>query len=301
MRSMHFVLTVIGAPGSRPLDESLIDAVFTALGEAGAAHGAPQWLDPGYAFDIPIESALPKSAEAAVRERLAGAPFDIAVLPVEGRRKAVLVADMESTVIAQELLDELAEAVGIRTQIAKITARAMAGELDFEAALKARVGLLAGLPVATLDEMRERITLNPGARALVQTMRAHGAYAALVSGGFTHFTETVQARCGFDEAHGNRLVFAGGTLSGEVAAPVLGAAAKHETLMRLCAARGSGLDAACAVGDGANDLAMVRAAGLGVAYRAKPVLREAAQVHIEHGDLTALLYLQGYRRDEFSD
>ena len=298
---MHFVLTVIGAPGSRALDESMTDAVFMALGEAGAAHGAPHWLDPGHAFDIPIESALPKSAEAAVRERLAGAPFDIAVLPQEGRRKALLVADMESTIIAQELLDEMAEALGIRAQISEITARAMAGELDFEAALKARVRLIAGLPAATLDLMRDRISLNPGARTLVQTMRAQGAHAALVSGGFTHFTETVMARCGFDEAHGNQLLLEDGSLSGEVGAPVLGPASKHEILTRLCAARGLALEAACAVGDGANDLAMVEAAGLGVAYRAKPVLREAARVHIEHGDRTALLHLQGYRRDEFRD
>ena len=298
---MHFVLTVIGAPGSSALDEAVTDAVFTALGEAGAAHGAPYWLDPGCAFDIPIESALPKSAEAAVRERLAGAPFDIAVLPQEGRRKDLLVADMESTIIAQELLDEMADALGIRARIGEITARTMAGELDFEAAIKERVRLLAGLPAKTLDEMRARISLNPGARTLVQTMRAHGAHAALVSGGFTHFTETVEASCGFDEAHGNRLVLKDGALSGEVAAPILGPSSKHEILLRLSGARGLAPEAACAVGDGANDLAMVKAAGLGVAYRAKPVLREAASVHIEHGDLTALLHLQGYRRDEFRD
>lgn len=296
---MHFVLTVIGAPGSRPLDDSLLDAVLIALGEAGAAHGVPSWLCPGQALDIPIESALPKSAEAAVRERLAGAPFDIAVLPLEGRRKALLVADMESTIIAQELLDEMAETLGIRPQIAEITARTMAGELDFEMALKERVRLLAGLPAARLDETRDRITLTPGARSLVQTMRGHGAYTVLVSGGFTHFTDAVRARCGFDEAHGNRLVIEDGILTGEVAAPILGPATKHAILERLCAARGLEPAAACAVGDGANDLAMVRAAGLGVAYRAKPILRQAAPVHIEHGDLTALLYLQGYRREEF--
>ena len=298
---MHFVLSLIGAPGSRALDQSVTDAVYLALGEAGAAHAAPHWLDPACAVDIPIESALPKSAEAAVRERLAGAPFDIAVLPQEGRRKALLVADMESTVIAQELLDEMAEVLGMGTRIAEITARAMAGELDFEAALKERVGLLAGMPAATLDEMLQRIVLNPGARTLVRTMRARGAYTALVSGGFTHFTEAVKARCGFDEAQGNRLVLEDGALSGAVAAPILGPAAKLETLRSLCAARGLAPEAACAVGDGANDLAMVEAAGLGVAYRAKPVLREAAGVRIEHGDLSALLHLQGYRREEFSE
>ena len=299
MRAMHFVLTLIGAPGSSPLDADMLDAASVALGEAGASHAAPDWLDPGIACDIPIESAMPRSVEAAVRERLAGAHLDLAVLPAGDRRKALLVADMESTVIAEELLDELADAAGIGPQIAGITARSMAGELDFELAIKERVRLLAGLPAETLERVRARVTLDPGARTLVQTMRAHGAYTALVSGGFTLFTEDVRAQCGFDEAHGNRLIVEEGALSGEVGAPILGPAAKRATLDRLCAERGLDLRKACAVGDGANDLEMVAAAGLGVAYRGKPVLRDAAPVRIDHGDLTALLYLQGYRRAEF--
>ena len=296
---MHFVLSVIAAPGSRLLDDSLVDTVLTALGEAGAAHGAPLWLDPAQALEMQIESALPKSAEAAVREHLHGAPIDIAIMPEAGRRKALLVADMESTVIAQELLDEMAETLGIRDQIAGITARSMAGELDFDLAVKERVRLLAGLPAATLDRMLDRATLNPGARTLVQTMRAHGAHTALVSGGFTHFTEAVRQSCGFDEAHGNELILADGVLSGEIGTPILGPSAKHGILERLCAENGYELERACAVGDGANDVPMVRAAGLGVAYRAKSVLREAARFQVDHGDLTALLFLQGYRRDEF--
>ena len=296
---MHFVLTVIGGPDSRALDASVLDAAMLALGEAGASHAAPIWLDPGIACDIPIESAMPKSAELAVRERLAGAHLDLAVLPVEGRRKALLVADMESTIIAEELLDELADFLGIRPQIAEITARSMAGELDFEPAIKERVRLLAGLPAATLAQVGARVTLNPGARTLVQTMRAQGAHTALVSGGFTHFTEDVRARCGFHEAHGNRLIVTDGALSGEVGEPILGPPAKRETLESLCAELGLTAQDTCAVGDGSNDVAMVEVAGLGVAYRAKSVLRAAAPICIDHGDLTALLYLQGYRRDEF--
>ena len=299
MPAMHFVLTVIGAPGSRLLDDSLVDTVLTALGEAGASHGAPHWLDPAQALEVQIESALPKSAEAAVREHLHGAPIDVAILPEVGRRKALLVADMESTVIAQELLDEMAEALGIRDRISEITVQSMAGKLDFELAIKERVRLLTGLRAAALDEMLERVTLNPGARTLVQTMRAHGAHTALVSGGFTHFTEAVRQSCGFDESHGNELILAEGVLSGEIATPILGPSAKHEILEKLCAEHGHELDRACAVGDGSNDVPMVKAAGLGVAYRAKSVLREAAEFHIDHGDLTALLFLQGYRRDEF--
>ena len=301
MPAMHFVLTVIAAPGSSPLDTNMLDAAMAALGEAGAAHGAPDWLNPGIACDIPIESAMPKSAAAAVRERLAGAPLDIAVQPAKGRRKALLVADMESTIIAEELLDELADILGIRPKIAKITARTMAGELDFDLAIKARVRLLAGIPVATLERIGADVTFNPGAHTLVRTMRAHGAYTALVSGGFTHFTEDVRARCGFDEAHGNSLIVANGVLSGEIGEPILGPSTKRDILENLCHARGLKLGDACAVGDGANDVAMVEASGLGVAYRAKSVLREAAPILVDHGDLTALLYLQGYRLSEFQD
>jgi phosphoserine phosphatase len=298
MRAMHFVLTLIGAPGSSTLDMPALDGALAALGESGAAHGAPDWLDPGVACDVPFDSTMPQSAEVAVREHLARAPVDIAVQPAEGRRKALLVADMESTIIAEELLDEMADTIGIRPEIAAITARSMAGELDFEVAIKERVRLLAGLPVAVLDHLRERMTLNPGARTLVQTMRAAGAYTVLVSGGFTHFTEVVRARCGFDEAHGNRLIVTDGALSGKIGAPILGPTSKQAILEGLCTAHGLELREACAVGDGANDVAMVTAAGLGVAYRAKSILRHAAPVKIEHGDLTALLYLQGYRRDE---
>jgi phosphoserine phosphatase len=206
---------------------------------------------------------------------------------------------MESTIIGQELVDELAEAAGIHDRIAAITARSMAGEIDFAGALHERVGLLAGLSVSTLDRVAARITFNPGARTLIRTLRAGGAYTALVTGGFTCFAEIVARDCGFDEMRGNTLLIDGDCLSGEVGAPILGPESKLAILRELAGRHGLNMAATAAVGDGANDLAMVQAAGLGAAYRGKPVLREAAGFRIDHGDLTALLYLQGYRRTEF--
>lgn len=298
---MHYVLTVIGAVGSSVLDEPLIEAARAALAEAGAKPGAPDWLGRGEACDIPFEGAPPEAAEAAARARLGSAPVDLVVQDAQGRRKGLLVADMESTIIAQEMIDELAEAAGAGDRVARITERTMAGELDFAEALRERAGLIEGLPIETVERAAARITLNPGARTLIRTMRAHGAYTALASGGFTVFIEHVRQACGFDEARGNRLLVADGRLTGRVAEPILGPEAKLAALMELAERRGLMLSAACAVGDGANDLAMVRAAGLGVAYRAKPVLREAARAAIDHGDLTALLFLQGYRRSDFRE
>ena len=295
---MNLVLTLIGDPGSSELNDPVAEDARDALAEAGAHAGATDWLAPGIACDIPFEAVTPEQAEAAVRDRLDDAPVDIAAQTTAGRHRKLLVADMESTIIGQEMLDELAEVAGIGPQVVAITARAMAGELDFTAALQERVGLLAGLPATTLDRVAERITLNPGARSLVQTMRANGATTALVSGGFTCFIERVRQACGFEEAHGNRLEVADGALTGTVAEPILGPDAKRETLLALAAREDLSPEAACAVGDGANDLAMIETAGLGVAYRAKPVLRIAARYRIDHGDLTALLYLQGYRRAE---
>ena len=296
---MGFVLTVIGAPGSSTLDDGVLEAARAALAHAGARPGAPVWLDPGIACDLPFEDASPEAAESAVRADLAGAPLDIAAQGVGGRRKALLLADMESTIIAEEMLDRLAAEAGMGPQIAEITARSMAGEMDFAAALKQRVRLLAGLPVSEVTRMSGRFTLNPGARTLVQTMRANGAYTVLVSGGFIDFTEPVRRACGFHEARGNRLIIQHDTLSGAVATPIFDREAKRATLRELTARHGLDAAAACALGDGSNDTAMVAAAGLGVAYRAKPVLRAAARFRVDHGDLSALLFLQGYRRDEF--
>lgn len=288
---MQAVLTLIANP-ARP-------ALTTDL---AAAFGASiDWLEPGVACDVPVETDDPRALEAETRARLAGAPIDLAVLPRAGRTRRLLVADMDSTIITVECLDELADQAGLKPRIAAITERAMRGELDFAAALTERVGLLAGLEEAALTRTYdERVRLMPGARSLVATMRARGAHTALVSGGFTFFTERVATDAGFHENHANRLEIAGGRLTGRVLPPILGQAAKLEALERLT--RDLGLDPAetLAVGDGANDLAMVKAAGLGVAFHAKPVVAEQARVRIDHGDLTALLFLQGIPRAAFA-
>ncbi|MEM8788709.1 MAG: phosphoserine phosphatase SerB [Pseudomonadota bacterium] len=219
---------------------------------------------------------------------------DLNLVPAQRRRKRILIADMDGTMIGVECIDELADFAGVKAQVAAITERAMRGELDFEAAIDARVGLLADLPVATLQDCYDqRVRLNPGARALVQTMRAGGARTALVSGGFTFFTERVAAAAGFESHAANVLLEACGRLTGAVAKPVLGQAAKREALETLCRDTGATPHDVVAVGDGANDLAMIRAAGLGVAYRAKPALRAEADAILDHSDLTAVLALQG--------
>ncbi len=296
---MHQVLTVIGDPASRAVSPALAEATRQALSDAGARTGAIDWLAPGIACDIPFAGIASDPAAEAARRALAGQPLDLAVQRAAGRRKALLVADMESTVIAQEMIDELAERCGLGERVAAITARSMSGELGFEDALTTRVALLAGLPQATIDEVAARITLNPGARTLVRTMRANGAYTALVSGGFTVFTRRVRVACGFDEDRANRLLVEAGRLTGKVGQPILGRQAKRDALRDIATARGLPQSATLAVGDGANDADMLAAAGLGVGYRPKAPARQAAAVTIDHGDLTALLYLQGYRAGEF--
>ena len=298
MAEMIAVVTLIAAESGGPLSPKLVEAARDALAGAGAVVGAPDWLAPGVACDLAVMNLTPAAAEPLLRERLRHAPIDWAVQPPEGRRKAILLADMESTIIAEEMLDELADALGLRAEIAAITSRSMAGELDFAASLRERVARLAGLPAAALDEAATRMTLNPGAATLIATSKAHGIHTVLVSGGFTRFAEPIAARCGFDEVAANRLSIENGRVAGTVAEPILDRAAKRTTLERVAAERGLGPAAVCAVGDGANDVDMLRAAGLGVAYRAQPAARGAARVRIDHGDLTALLYLQGYRQSE---
>ncbi len=298
---MDSVLTVIGDPASRAVNPVLAEAAGGALAEAGARVAAPDWLAPGIACDLPFDGLALASAEAAARARLDGAPLDLAAQPAAGRRKGLLVADMESTIIGQELVDELAEVAGVHDRIAAITARSMAGEIDFASSLHERVGLLAGLPTNTLARVAARITLNPGARTLVRTLRAGGAHTALVTGGVTSFAEAVARDCGFDGMRGNELLIDGDRLSGADGEPILGPESKLAALTELAERHGLAMAATAAMGDGANDVDMVRAAGLGVAYRGKPVLRRAARFRIDHGDLTALLYLQGYRRDEFME
>jgi phosphoserine phosphatase len=300
----NHALVLTGTPGSGALGDAQIQALRPLLG--GLPIAQERWLAPGEAW----EARLALGADGAagdVRRRIAAAlgaqPIDVnVVVHAEAhRRKRLLVADMEATIIEQECLDELADYVGLRPRIAAITERAMRGELDFEAAIKERVGLLKGLDAGVLDEVyRQRVTLMPGAATLVATMHAHGATCALVSGGFSFFTAKVAARVGFDTEQANRLEIAGGKIAGTVAEPILGREAKLATMERLVREHGLALADAVAVGDGANDLAMIGAAGLGVAFRAKPAVTAAAGASITHGDLTALLYLQGYRKDEFT-
>jgi phosphoserine phosphatase len=294
-------LVLTGPPDAGVLDEAVVAAAGAAIPPADLI--AARWLGEGDAWEALL--GLPSAADAqALRERVARAvaplPVDVNVVPAPHRRKRLLVADMESTVIEQECLDELAAYAGLRERIAGITERAMRGELDFEAALTERVALLGGLDAGTLDAIYARITLMPGAETLVATMRGYGAHCALVSGGFTYFTERIAARLGFDSQQANTLDIADGKLAGTVRPPILGREAKLAALQRLARELRLGAAETLAVGDGANDLGMIRAAGLGVAFRAKPIVAEAAAARIDHGDLTALLYLQGYARAEFA-
>jgi len=297
---MHLVLTLIGPSDGNCLSQSLVDDARTALARAGAEPGEVDWLASGCAADISCTDGKIEQLEQAVRQSLGAEPLDIVLQPRAGRRKKLLVADMDSTMITVECIDELADVAGIGPHVAAITERAMRGEIDFEGALRERVGLLHGMHRKVLRETIEtRIHLTPGARELIMTMRADGAYTALVSGGFTYFTERVSALAGFDFHAANRLVFADDRLTGQVADPIVGADMKRQTLNRLVAERGIAMAESLAVGDGANDLSMIKQAGFGVAFHAKPILDAAADARIRHGDLTALLYLQGYHRDAF--
>ena len=278
------------------LTAALADSAARA---AGASR--PDWLAPGIACDLALPETDAQAADTAIRSALSDHPIDVAVQRSEGRRKKLLLADMDSTMIDQECIDELADEVGLKAHVAAITARAMNGEIAFEPALRERVALLKGLPASVVNRVIEsRITLASGGRTLVATMRANGAWTTLVSGGFKSFTGPVARMIGFDENIANTLLEADGALSGEVAEPILGRAAKAETLLSTAARLGISAADVIAVGDGANDLDMLRIAGAGVALHAKPAVAAQAAIRIDHGDLTALLYLQGYRREEFA-
>jgi len=294
---MSLVATLICNPADPALDSTVVDGARAILPSPGAA----QWLFHEVAVDIPFTGSDDiRQIENRLREARGDLPIDIVVQPKAFRRKKLFLADMDSTMIGQECIDELADFAGLKAHVAGITERAMRGEIEFEPALRERVALLKGMPVSVVDEvLAKRITPTPGGRELVMTMRAHGAYTCLISGGFTLFTNAVAAMIGFQENRANELLVADGKLTGEVREPILGRAAKLATLIELRESFDLDNLETLVVGDGANDLGMIQDAGLGVAYRAKPAVAAAAAARIDHGDLTALLYAQGYRRDEF--
>ena len=293
---MDQVITLIAPPGA--LRPAFAGETRAALGALGAQAGTPDWLAPGEAVDIPFAGLAAEQALAAIRAALGDAPVDAIAQPAEGRRKRLLIADMDSTIVTTETLDELAAFAGLKEEISAITRRAMNGELDFEGALRERVGMLKGLPVSALEQTWAETALMDGAAELVGTMRANDAHCALVSGGFTFFTSRVAELVGFHEHHSNTLLLDGDRLAGKVGEPILGRDAKLATLKRLAAELGLPLAATMAVGDGANDLAMLGAAGLGVAFKAKPVVAASARARVDHCGLRALLFAQGYREHD---
>jgi phosphoserine phosphatase len=292
--AMRQVMTLIDSSVAQLPLPNIIAAIERVL----PGIGAPDWLAPGTACDLPLRDIEPEMAQIIARQAIGDAPVDMLVQPLAGRRKRVLVTDLESTIIENEMLDELADFVGLRRHVADITRRAMNGELDFAAALAERVALLKGLPVSVLDQAASRIRLMRGARVLIATSRAAGVCTALVSGGFTVFAERIAAMLGVDRVIANRLEIAEGFIVGTVAVPIVTSETKRDTLFALAAECGVPPEATLAVGDGANDLPMLQAAGLGIAFRAKPAVASAARWRIDHADLTALLYAQGYRREE---
>lgn len=293
---MAFVATLVANPSNPVLTAARAERAAEAVKASGL-----YWLADGVACDIALrDDADAAAARDTILAAIAGEPIDLAVQEAESRRKKLLIADMDSTMIGQECIDELAAEVGLKDKVAAITARAMNGEIAFEPALRERVALLKGLPISVVDEVIEkRITLTPGGRELIATMKAKGHYTALVSGGFTVFTRPVAAMLGFDENRANVLLEEDGLLTGAVAEPILGKQAKVDALAEIAARLGISTDEAMAVGDGANDLGMLHLSGAGVALHAKPAVAAEAKIRIDHGDLTALLYLQGYRKSDF--
>jgi len=291
---MTHVATLIGPPNT--LTPATLALARAALpGTAEPIRLGPDAADISFSSGAGIDQ---RSIAEHLREILGD--IDVVVQPIANRRKKLFLADMDSTIIGQECIDELADFVGLKAHVAAITERAMRGEIAFEPALKERVALLKGLPVTTIDEViAKRITLTPGARTLVATMRTNGAMTCMVSGGFTLFTQPIAAIIGFDETHANALVVEGNKLAGSVVEPIFGRAQKRATLIELRSRLKLAKDDTLVAGDGANDMDMIAEAGLGVAYHAKPAVAAAASARIDHGDLTALLYVQGYAQEEF--
>ncbi len=288
-----YIVTLMSAPEARALEPALVENLRNAWGGGDAI-----WLAP----DIAAEFAVTETPENfwQVWQDVQNLGVDLVLQHDAGRRKKMLLADMDSTMIQQECIDELAEEAGVGDRVKDITARAMNGELDFNEALRERVGLLKGLPVTTIQQvLQKRITLMPGGPVLLATMKAHGAHAALVSGGFTAFTQAIAQRLGFDENRANTLLSDGDLLTGEVGHPILGQQAKVDALEQITSRLGLQENEVIAVGDGANDLGMLKRAGTGVALHAKPAVAAKCDIRINHGDLTALLYVQGYAQSDF--
>lgn len=289
-----FTVSLIASPARANLESAVLDGLARSWEGSG-----PRWLNPDIAGEFDID-AIPGERDEIWADLQRGG-IDLAIQPAAARRKSLLIADMDSTMIDQECIDELADLAGVGPRVAEITARAMNGELNFEQALTERVGLLAGLPQSVIaDVLATRITLASGGAQLVATMRANGAYALLVSGGFTDFTQAISEKLGFDENRANTLLSQNGALTGKVGLPILGREAKVQALQQVTARLGITPADAIAVGDGANDLGMLQLAGAGVALHAKPVVAAQASICINHGDLTALLYLQGYAAKDFA-
>ena len=288
-----FIATVLASPERANLDRTMVESLRNAWGG-----GAADWLNPGVAAEFTLAD-MPDN-RWQVWTDLQEMGVDLVVQRAAGRRKKMLLADMDSTMIGQECIDELAEEAGVGDRVRDITAQAMNGTLDFDGALKERVGLLRNPPVAVIGQvLKQRISYTPGGKTLVATMKANGGYAALVSGGFTDFTEAVAQHLGFDEQRANRFLISCGKLTGEVARPILGRQAKVTALNEISARLGISLAQVMAVGDGANDLGMLGLAGSGVALHAKPSVAAQCDIRINHGDLTALLYIQGYAISDF--
>lgn len=292
-----YVLTIIGSAKTRPLEATEIGQLQRHL----AVSCKPVWLAEAEACDLLLDSPLPASGIAEkAREVFSGTHVDVVCTRVKGRRKKLLISDMDSTVINQECIDELGDVFGVGSQIKEITKAVVDGKISFSSALRQRLALMKGMDQTLLQKVYDdRITLKKGARTLVQTMRKHGAYCILVSGGFSFFTQRIAKRIGFHDHQANELIFEDGSLTGEVSEPILGRSAKLETLKKLCIEHNLTPDDVIAVGDGANDVKMIEAAGLGIAFHGTGSLKKQANAYIDHGKLTTLLYVQGFTKEQF--
>ena len=294
-KTVDSVLTLLTGPDCKPLEPSHADRARAAIEKLGATSSNADWLSHGLACDIPFQQVSPDQAQAAVELALEGESIDIVAQASDTRRKKLLIADMDSTIVTGETLDDLADFADLKTDVSAITARAMNGELDFNEALRERVSLLKGLKEDYLEQTYKAVVLTPGAKDLLKTMRRNGAKAALVSGGFTYFTEKIAKRLGFHHQSGNTLEIKQGKLTGKVIEPIVNRENKRETLIKLAAEYQIPLSDTMAVGDGANDLPMLMVAGMGIAYRAKPIVQEQARFGLNYANLRGLLYIQGYR------